>query len=253
MDIATIIGAIAGLALIVGSIAVGGSLSAFVDVPSFLIVVGGSFSAAMIAEKMPNFVNGFKVGLNAIFIRSPSVENTISTIAELSTIVKKNGILALENQTISDKFLARGVRFAVDGMPAEDVRSVLRSELITMKQRHKRGQKLFKFLAATAPSMGMIGTLIGLVQMLQTLSDPSKIGPAMAIALLTTMYGAVMAFLIFGPLATKLEHRSSEEAANMTVVIEGIDSILRGENARVVKEKLEGFLEPKARSSSESK
>jgi chemotaxis protein MotA len=252
MDIATLIGAVAGFGLVLGSILLSGSLSAFIDVPSLVIVVGGTVAAGMMAERMEHVINSIKVALNAVFIRSPAVENTIQIIVDLATVVRKEGLLALENRSIDDAFLARGVRFAVDGMPSEEVQSVLRGELASMRQRHKRGQKLLKFLAATAPAMGMIGTLIGLVQMLQTLDDPSKIGPAMAVALLTTFYGAVLAFMVFGPLANKLELRSTEEGTNMEVVITGIESIVRGENARVVQEKLEGYLAPASRSSGES-
>ena len=252
MDIATLIGAVVGFALVLGSILISGSLTAFIDVPSLLIVVGGTFAAGMMGERLEHVINSIKVALNAVFIRSPAVGQTIEIIVELATVVRKEGLLALENRTIDDAFLARGVRFAVDGMPSEEVQSVLRGELASMRQRHKRGQKLFKFLAATAPSMGMIGTLIGLVQMLQTLDDPSKIGPAMAVALLTTFYGAILAFMVFGPLTNKLELRSTEEGTNMEVVITGIESIVRGENARVVQEKLEGYLAPANRSSGES-
>ena len=247
MDIATLIGAVVGFILILISILLDGEISAFINAPGLTVVVGGTMCAAMMAEKMEAFIGSIKVGLNALFNKSPAVDKTIEMIANLAVIVRKNGILALENEKIEDPFLARGVRFAVDGMAAEEVQSILRGELSSMKQRHKRGQKMFKFLASTAPSMGMIGTLIGLVQMLQALDDPAAIGPAMAVALLTTLYGAIMAFMIFGPMATKLEHRSNEEGANMTIVIEGIDSILKGENARIVQEKLESFLEPKAR------
>ena len=244
MDIATIIGFVLGFGLIIFSILLDGELGAFINGPGLAIVVGGSFAAAMVAESMGSCINAIKVALNALFNRSPSVMNTIEVIVELSGIVRKDGILALENQEIQDAFLARGVRFAVDGVPPEEVQSLLRTEMVAMKQRHKRGQQLFKFMASTAPSMGMVGTLIGLVQMLQTLDDPSAIGPAMAVALLTTLYGAVLAFLVFGPVGTKLEHRSNEESENMVIVIEGMDSILKGENGRVVREKLEGFLSP---------
>lgn len=244
MDIATIVGVVLGFGLIIFSILLDGELGAFINGPGLAIVVGGSFAAAMISERMGNCINGIKVALNALFLRSPSVMDTIEKIVELSGIVRKDGILALENQEIPDAFLARGVRFAVDGVPPEEVQSLLRTEMLAMKQRHKRGRQLFKFMASTAPSMGMVGTLIGLVQMLQTLDEPSAIGPAMAVALLTTLYGAVLAFLVFGPIATKLEHRSSEESENMVIVVEGMDSILKGENGRVVREKLEGFLSP---------
>ena len=131
--------------------------------------------------------------------------------------------------------------------PKRRFAQTLTAEMIAMKRRHSRGQKLFKFMASTAPSMGMIGTLIGLVQMLQALDDPSSIGPAMAVALLTTMYGAICAFMIFGPIAEKLERYGQEETANMVVVIEGIDSIVKGHNAMIIKEKLEARLPPSDR------
>ncbi len=252
MDIATLIGAVAGAVLVIGTILLGGSLSAFINVPSIMIVIGGTLAAGMMAERMEHVINSIKVALNAVFLKSPSVANTIETIVDLTTVVRKEGLLALENRTIEDTFLARGVRFAVDGMPAEEVQSVLRGELASMKSRHKRGKNFFKFLATSAPAMGMVGTLIGLVQMLQTLSDPSAIGPAMAVALLTTLYGAILANMILGPLANKLELRSDEEGANMEIVISGIESIVKGENARVVQEKLEGFLAPALRSAGDT-
>ena len=172
--------------------------------------------------------------------------------SSVATAARKDGILALESIEIEDDFLAKGVRMAVDGIAPEEIRSGLSGELAALRQRHKRGQKLFRTIAATAPSMGMIGTLIGLVQMLQQLDDPSSIGPAMAIALLTTLYGAIIAFLLANPIAEKLEHRTAEETLNMRIGLEGVDSILKGENPRLIQEKLEGFLAPKMRSSREA-
>ncbi len=248
MDISTLIGFLVGIALIIGSILMGSALGAFINAPGILVVVGGTLAAALISEELRNVLTSFKVALKTFFNKSPRVEDTIKQIAELAVVVRKEGLLALENQELSNRFLAKAVRLAVDGVPAEDVQAALRGELIALKARHKRGQQLFKFMAATAPAMGMIGTLIGLVQMLQSLNDPSSIGPAMAVALLTTFYGAVIAFLFMTPIATKLEHRSREETANMVVIIEGLDSILKGENARLVQEKLEGHLPPDKRS-----
>jgi chemotaxis protein MotA len=248
VDIATIIGAAAGAAIIVVSILIGGTLGAFVNTPGLLIVVGGTMCAAMVAETLPNCLKAVKVAMNAVFNRSPDPEDTIKTIANLSATARRDGLIALENEKVDDGFLARGVRFVVDGMTPEDTRAALSAELFSMKQRHQRGQKLFKFLASTAPSMGMIGTLIGLVQMLRTLSDPSSIGPAMAVALLTTLYGAILAFMMFGPIAEKLGKRSDEEGTNMKLVIEGLEGIAKGDNARVIQEKLEGMLAPQQRS-----
>jgi len=247
MDIATLIGLIAGFTLIIVSIMLGSPLSTFINPPSVIIVFGGTICCALIAENMGNCINAAKVAFNAFLNKSPSVENTISVIAKLAAVVRKEGLLALENEQIDDPFLAKGVRFAVDGIPPDEIQTSLKAELVALKQRHKRGQQLFRFMASTAPAMGMIGTLIGLVQMLRTLDDPSSIGPSMAVALLTTLYGALIAFLLCGPIAEKLEHRSSEEVANMIVVIEGLDSILKGENGRIVQEKLAGYLPPKDR------
>ncbi|HMR04967.1 MAG TPA: MotA/TolQ/ExbB proton channel family protein [Polyangiaceae bacterium] len=247
MDVGTLIGIVVGFGLIIGSIMLNGSLTSFMDLPSFLIVVGGTVSATLIMEKMQHVVGAMQVAKNAFLQKTSDVTKTIQTILELSNTARREGILALESVQVEDPFLAKGLRMAVDGIPREEIRETLTVELISMKQRHTRGQKLFKFAATTAPSMGMIGTLIGLVQMLQTLDDPASIGPSMAVALLTTMYGAVLAFLVAGPISEKLARRSNEESANMTVIIEGIDSIVKGHNAAVIKDKLEARLSPKDR------
>lgn len=247
MDLGTIIGICLGFGLVIGSILIGSSLSAYFDVPSLLIVVGGTIASTLTAEKLPHVLGAFKIAGKAFRVPAGDAVATIQRILELSTVARREGVLALENQTIDDSFLAKGVRMAVDGVAEDEVRGTLQAELVSMKARHSRGQKLFKFMAGTAPSMGMIGTLIGLVQMLQNLSDPSAIGPAMAVALLTTMYGAILAFMVFGPIAEKLERYGKEESLNMTVVIEGVESIVRGQNAMVIKEKLEARLPPSDR------
>ncbi len=247
MDLATVLGIVLGFGLVIGSILIGGSLSAFVDIPSLLIVFGGTIASTLTAEKLPRVVGAIKVAKNAFRVPSGDAVASIKRILELSQIARKEGLLALENEKIDDEFLGKGVRMAVDGLPPEQIRETLQAELVSMKRRHSRGQKLFKFMGATAPSMGMIGTLIGLVQMLQALDDPSSIGPAMAVALLTTMYGAIFAFMIFNPIAEKLERYGAEETANMTVIIEGIDALVKGQHATVIKEKLEARLPPQLR------
>ena len=248
MDIATPIGIVLGFGLIIGSILLGGSLGAYIDIPSLLIVVGGTIATCLISEKLPNVIGAIKVAKNAFRKPAGDAALSIEAIVKLSNIARREGVLALENEKVDDIFLAKGVRMAVDGVPQEEIRETLSAELIAMKARHSRGQKLFRFMAATAPSMGMIGTLIGLVQMLQTLDDPAAIGPAMAVALLTTMYGAIVAFVVCGPIAEKLERYTKEESNNMTVVIEGIDSIVKGHNAMVIKDKLQARLAPNERS-----
>ncbi len=252
VDIASAVGFVLGMGLVLVSIVMGSPLSAFFNVPGLAIVVGGTIATVFMAEGMKQVIAAGKVGGKAFFGSAPDVNATIAKIAELAVVVRKEGLLALENQEITDPFLAKGVRLAVDGIPPEEVEATLAGEMATMKDRHKRGSALYKFAGANAPAMGMVGTLIGLVQMLQALDDPAAIGPAMAVALLTTFYGAVMAFMIFGPMAEKLDRRSEEEAENMKVVIIGLESILKGENGRIVKEKLEGRLSPKDRSEEEN-
>ncbi len=247
MDIATVIGFVAGMVLVVASILMGSDLGAFINMPGLTVVVGGTICATLVSERLGNVLATTKMTMKAVFDKKTSIDEMIEFIAQLASTVRKEGLLALEGQTIDSDFLAKGIRMAVDGIAPEELQMALRAELFAMKQRHKRGVNLFKFMATTAPSMGMVGTLIGLVQMLQTLDDPATIGPSMAVALLTTFYGAVLAFMVFGPLAEKLKYRSEEESACMIVMMEGIGSIVRGENARVVTEKLQGYLPPKER------
>ncbi len=249
MDIATIIGLVLAAALIVGSILMGGSLSAFINIPGLAIVLGGTIAATLVMQRLAVVLGAVKVALNVIFDKGTPPEDVIKIIVDMAGTVRKDGLLALEKVKVDDSFLQKGVRMLVDGLSQDDVKSVLRTELIYLKLRHKRGQKVFKFMTATAPAMGMVGTLIGLVQMLQTLSDPSAIGPAMAVALLTTFYGAVLAFIVFGPMAAKLENRTSEESIRLEMIISGVIGIMNGDNPRVIEQRLVSFLEPKTRDS----
>ena len=252
MDFGTVIGIVAGFGLIIGAILMDSPLSSFFNPPSLMVVMGGTFAATMIAERLSNVINGIRVALNAFTDRTRSPKETIDLVGELALAARKDGILALEGFDIDDHFLAKAVRLAVDGIAPEEIRASLNGELRSLSERHKRGQKLFRFMGGISPSMGMVGTLIGLVQMLQSLSDPSSIGPAMAIALLTTLYGAIMAFLVCNPIAEKLENRTKEEQLNMKIVMEGVEGILKGENPRLIVDKLEGFVAPRARSAPEA-
>ena len=252
MDIATVIGIVVGFGLVIGSILLGSSLMAFINVPGLLIFVGGTFAAALIAEKMGVVIGAARVAAHAFLHQAIAVDQTITRLLELSVIVRKEGLLALEGQEIDDPFMAKGVRLAVDGLTSDEVKTALIGEMHSLRARHKQGQKMFRFMGATAPAMGMVGTLIGLVQMLQVMDDPSSIGPAMAVALLTTFYGAVMAFLFFIPIADKLETRTKDESQNMSVILAGIEAILKAENPRIVRERLEAFLAPRERTVEES-
>jgi chemotaxis protein MotA len=247
MDFATLIGSVLGFGLLLGATALSGSLSAFFDLPSLMIVIGGTLAATFLIESVRNVVGALRVAQHAFFYRSSDCVETIQHIVELSQTARHKGVLALADAQVEDTFLAKGIRLAVSGLDREEIRETLNAELVSMKQRHLRGQRMFKFMGSTAPAMGMIGTLIGLVQMLQTLNDPTRIGPAMAVALLTTLYGAVTAFLVCNPIAAKLERRSAEESANMSVVIEGVDAIVRGHHATVIQDRLQARLAPKDR------
>lgn len=244
MDLGTIIGFVLGVGLIVGSILMGAGLGPFIDIPSVLIVIGGTIATTLIMERMENVIGAFKVAKHTFSQPGGDVTKTVKTILKLSATARREGLLALEKVKVDDPFLAKGVRMAVDGLPEDQIMETLQAELLSMKQRHTRGQKLFKFMAGSAPAMGMIGTLIGLVQMLMALDDPSTIGPSMAVALLTTFYGAIVAFVVCAPIAEKLERRSQEETANMKVVIAGVRSIVAGHNPAIVKEALEARLAP---------
>lgn len=247
MDLATVVGIVVGFGLVIGSILMGGPLSAFINAPGMVIVVGGTLAATLISEKLSIFIGSAQIALKAFLSPVIVVDKTIDTLVELAGIARKGGILALENQEIADKFLAKGVRLAVDGLPAESLRGALVTEMRLLRDRHRQGHRIFRFMGATAPAMGMVGTLIGLVQMLQSMSSPDAIGPAMAVALLTTLYGAILAFLVFNPIADKLEARTQEESRNMAVIVEGLDAVLKGENPRLIRDRLEAFLAPKQR------
>jgi chemotaxis protein MotA len=247
VDIATLAGMILGVLLLVGSIALGGALEAFVDLPSVLIVFGGTIACTFTMERMDNVIGSFRVAKNAIMQKDIDVISTIQLVLKLAATARREGLLELEKAKITDEFLSKGVRMAVDGMTKEQVHEVLGVEMLALRERHVRGQKLFKFMGTTAPAMGMIGTLIGLVKMLRTLDDPSTIGPSMAIALLTTFYGAVMAFVFFNPIAAKLEQRTKDETARMRIVIDGVGGIITGQNPALIQEKLEAHLAPKQR------
>ncbi len=247
MDIATIIGIIGGFALIIGSILIGSPLSTFFNIPGLLVVFGGTIMATLIMQKLPVVLGAVKVAMNAFFDKADSPDTLIKQIVSLAGKARKGGMLALENEKIKNVYLARGVKMAVDGVEPGEIVNTLRIEVDSLLGRHETGHKIFKFMGATAPAMGMIGTLIGLVQMLQNLSDPASIGPAMAVALLTTFYGAVLAFLVFIPIAEKLEDRTKNEEILMQVIVSGIDGITKGINQSILEDKLVAFLSPKSR------
>jgi chemotaxis protein MotA len=247
MDIATIIGIASGLILLTFAMVLGGSIGIFINTPSALVVCGGMVAAVFVMNPLNLIIDTFKIVINAFTTKPMTAPSIIELITDLTLKARKNGTLSLENEVIENKFLAKGIRYIVDGVDPGVIELLMGIDISHMKQRHKTGSKLLKSFGTFAPAFGMIGTLIGLVQMLQTLDDPSSIGPAMAVALLTTFYGAVMANLIFLPLSEKLSIRSDEESLVMKIIMDGVLSLVAGDNPKIVQEKLETYLPPKLR------
>jgi len=251
MDIGSVLGLVIGFIFIVGSILASGTLGAFIDIPSLLVVCGGTVGAVIVRFPIPTIINSIKVISKAFFNQSPRSNETISEIVSLAETARKESILALEKVEINNDFLKKGVQMAVDGKDPETIKAVLNIELESLEERHKTGRGVVEGAAELAPAFGMIGTLIGLIVMLGSLDDPSSIGPAMAVALITTFYGAILANLVFIPLAGKLQARTNEEIVSRLIIITGVISILAGENPRVIKEKLESYLAPMMRTGDE--
>jgi chemotaxis protein MotA len=252
MDFATLIGLIGGIAIITTAMSVGSDIMLFVSIPSLMVVLGGTSAAILIKFPFSHCLNGIKIAIHAFRYESSRPRELISIANELSSIARKNGFVALEDYEVSDPFFKKGIQLLADGQNAEFIRNVLTQEMEHSVDRHEIGQRMFRSAGDAAPAFGMIGTIVGLVQMLSTLSDPDSIGPAMAVALLTTLYGALIANLIAIPIADKLEFRSMQESLNQSLIIEGITSIQQGQNPRIMDELLESYLPHRQRPSAES-
>ncbi|MBN1345959.1 MAG: MotA/TolQ/ExbB proton channel family protein [Phycisphaerae bacterium] len=253
MDIATLIGLFAGSGLILWAIMSGSDISYFIDSGSVAIVVGGSVATSLISNPLKDFFGVAKVVKNAFFTRASDPKKLIEDLVGYAEVARRDGILSLENATkdIEDDFVVQGIQMAVDGTDPELIEQIMTSEVETLAERHSSGKALLDGVGKYAPAFGMIGTLIGLVAMLQNMDDPSKIGPGMAVALLTTLYGALMANLVALPLADKLGNRSQEEMLNKAIIIRGVMSIQSGDNPRIVEQKLKTFLPPALRKSAD--
>lgn len=249
MDIATLLGVVSGFGLVIAAIKMGGGLIYFWNAPSVMIVIGGTIAITLINYPLSDVLSVMSVLKNAFLYQIPPITSLIPDIVELSKIARREGILALEKKvkTMNEPFLSKGVELAVDGMEPDAIREILEKELMFTEDRHKKGAEIFTVMGTFAPAMGMIGTLIGLVQMLVNMDDPKSIGPAMAVALVTTFYGSVMANLMFLPIAGKLKIRREDEAKYKQLIVEGISSIQVGDNPRVVEQKLHTYLSPKER------
>lgn len=255
MDLATIIGVISGIVLIVVSIELSGDLISFWSFSSVLIVLGGTIAATLINFPLNKVIGTFKVARIVFQNQTLEPDKTISILVNFAEKARREGLLALEAdaEELDEPFLKKGIQLIVDGTDPELVRNILETELTFMEDRHKQSANIFEAMGASAPAFGMLGTLIGLIIMLGHLDDPSMIGPGMAVALITTFYGSILANLFFLPIAGKLKVRSSEEALNKILMLEGILSIQAGENPRIVAEKMKSFLEPSLREKIEKK
>ena len=247
MDIATIIGVLLSTALVVASIVMGGSPIMFVNVPSALVVIGGTIGATLIRNPLAEVIGTIGVVGKAFTTRIPASGTLINEIIELAREARKNGMLALENTEVEYGFLKKAISLGVDGVELDRIRSILETEISFTAARHRQGQQILEGMGAAAPAFGMIGTLIGLVQMLASLEDPSSIGPAMAVALLTTLYGALLANVICLPLADKLKVRSKEEVLTMSICLEGVIGMVQGDNPNSIDQRLKAFIAPKLR------
>ena len=245
MDIASLLGLLGCFAMIIGAMIVGGGVAPFVDVPSILIVIGGTFFAVMYTSPLPTFLGSFGAMAKALLPPVKKQNVLVERMVELAGVARKDGMMALEGQPVPDKFFEKGMQLLVDGADETKLVKQLTAELKAMKNRHEANQTCVKAWIDLATAMGMIGTLIGLVLMLGNMSDPKAIGPAMAVALLTTMYGAIVANVLFGPLLTKLEGYTAYEVIYREMVILGLRNIARGESPRNIQDQMASNLPPK--------
>lgn len=244
-------GVAAAFGLISLTIAISGNISAYFDMPSLLIVGGGTLGAALIAIPPKDFGHAYALLLQALFPTPLSPEQRLAKIVLLAKHSRKDGILSIQHalHREADPFMRKCIELAVDNLSHEEIRRTLEIELAFLENRYKQGAQVFQTMGSIAPAMGLVGTLIGLVQMLQYLDNPSQIGPAMAVALLTTFYGAMLAHILFLPIASKLQRLCDEDMMIKQMSVEGIIDVVRGTNPRLVEQRLHGFLPPETRQS----
>lgn len=255
MDIATIIGVVSGIGLIIASILMGSGLGLFINIPSMMIVGGGTVAATLIAYPLKEFLMVIGLFIKVFMFKISQPDALIKQLVDVSNKARKGGILSIEQDVakIKDPFLARALRMAVDGIQTNVIAKIMQKEITLLQKQHKVGWEIFGSMGTYAPAFGMVGTLIGLVQMLATLDDPSTIGPKMAVAMLTTFYGSLIANLFFIPMSEKLKRRSAEETLNMTLLQEGVISIREGEHPRILEDKLNVYLSVDSKSKGKGK
>jgi len=252
MDLATVLGLLIAWGALIGALMMeGGKLADLVNLSALMLVAGGTLGATMIAFSLKHMLGMPQIIRNAFFCKDTDLAKLISITVGFARTARREGILALETKTkdVDNKFLQMGVRLVVDGMPSETVREILETEITSLQERHKVGENIFATMGGFAPTLGIIGTVMGLINMLSGLSEPGKMGPAIATAFMATLYGVAVANLVFLPVGSKLKTRTAEEVIAYEMIIEGILSIQAGDNPRMVEAKMRAFLPPKLRQS----
>ncbi len=249
MDLATVIGLGLAVMMVVGGIVVGGEPGAFIDIPSVLIVIGGSLGVTIMSNPLERAKKLAAVLKNAFFTKPIDLVSLVQTLVSFAEKARREGLLALEEDVskLDDEFLKKGIQLVVDGTDPELVKSILDTEIGLLESRHADNKALFDTLGEMAPAFGMLGTLIGLIQMLKNLDNPDALGPGMAVALITTFYGSFIANVFAIPISKKLAARTAQEVLARELIVEGVLSIQAGENPRIVEEKLKVFLPPQLR------
>lgn len=242
MDLATLVGILGAFGIIGGAMTMSGGIGMYVDVPSVLIVFVGTIFVVLMKFSLAQFLGCFKVAGKAFMFKLVAPTDLIEEVVVLADEARKNGLLALEGKEVSDDFLQSGIQLLVDGHDPEVVKQLLTKDMNETVKRHDIGSKIWKQIGDVAPAMGMVGTLIGLVAMLSNMSDPASIGPAMAVALLTTMYGAMIANMVALPISDKVALRKDEEGRIKAMVIDAIMGIQAGQNPRVIDSILRNYL-----------
>ncbi len=249
MDIASFAGLAGGIGVLLFTILLSGSLGGYIDVPSIICTFGGTATITIFAYPFSKLKEAFGSVKHVFFYKAIEAEEIIKSIIDLANVARKEGLLALEEaaQQLKDSFLQKGILLIVDGTDPELVRNILETELSFIEDRHKGNQAVFEFIGGMGPGFGMLGTLIGLINMLANLADVSSLGPNMAIAIITTLYGSIIQNVFCNPVINKLKLRSSSEILMKEVMLEGMLSIQAGENPRIIEEKLKAFMAPKLR------
>ena len=247
MDFASIAGILSGLSLIVAAIFLRGDLTNFFNIPGIMIVLGGTIASTLFTFPLKDVIKAFQAAFFVLYEPKVDPNDMVKTIIKLSNISRRQGLFTLGKIDTNNLILKKGCNLIADGAEEDVIRNALRTEIESLKHRHFNIQDVFTKMATFSPAFGMIGTLIGLIQMLNKLSDPSTIGPAMAVALLTTFYGSILSALFFLPIAGKLKARTMTEVINMEIIFEGAISILQNNNPLMVFERLSSFIPPRDR------